>query len=129
MPAQTVAEYLNDCPEDKRVALERLRERVLAWLPDAEECMSYGIPGYRENGKIIVGIAAYAHHLSWFPHSGRVLPAIAGNPQIKHLLDGYDWNKGTLRFPTDHALPDELIGALISIRREQAVTEKLSKSR
>jgi uncharacterized protein YdhG (YjbR/CyaY superfamily) len=49
-----------------------------------------------------------------------VIPEIAGNPARGHLLDGYDWDKGTLRFPVDRLLADDLIDVLIETRRRQA---------
>jgi uncharacterized protein YdhG (YjbR/CyaY superfamily) len=41
------------------------------------------------------------------------------DPATAHLLDGYDWDKGTLRFPVDRVLSDELIDVLIATRRCQ----------
>ena len=117
MSAKDIDEYLAGLSPEKRDALQSLRERIRARMPDAEECISYAIPGFRENGHVIVGFAAFAKHLSWFPHSGRVLPAIATNEATAHLLADYDWNAGTLRFPVNRPLEDELIDELIRAKR------------
>jgi uncharacterized protein YdhG (YjbR/CyaY superfamily) len=120
MSVNEIDDFLAPLEPAKRDALQALRERILTRLPNAEECISYAIPGFRVDGKVIVGFAAYAKHLSWFPHSGKVLPAIADNPTLAPLLEGYDWNMGTLRFPIDRVLSDELVDALIETRLTQA---------
>ena len=120
MSVNEIDDFLSALEPAKRDALQSLRERILSRLPGAEECISYAIPGFRVDGKVIVGFAAYAKHLSWFPHSGKVLPAIAADPALAPLLEGYDWDKGTLRFPVDRPLSDELIDVLIETRLTQA---------
>jgi hypothetical protein len=45
--AQTVEEYLQSLPADRRAALTSVREVILANLPGGyEECMNYGMIGY-----------------------------------------------------------------------------------
>lgn len=46
----TVDEYLAALSDDKRGALEKLRKTIRAAAPDAEECVSYGVPAFRHNG-------------------------------------------------------------------------------
>lgn len=106
--------YLAAQPEPQRSTLQVMRRQILEVIPDAEECLSYGIPGFRFRGKVIAGIAGYAHHVSYFPHSGKVLPALAD------LLEDYDWGAGTLRVPVDSPLPQELTEALIAEKLRQA---------
>jgi uncharacterized protein YdhG (YjbR/CyaY superfamily) len=107
---QEIDDYLADLEESKRSTLEALRRDIIAIVPDAEECLSYGVPGFRLNGTVIAGFAAAKHHLSYFPHSGSVLD------QVGDELDGYDHAKGTLRFPIDHPLPRALVEKLLSVR-------------
>ena len=124
MSSHEIDLFLNGLEPAKRDALQALRRRILVRIPDADECISYAIPGVREGKHMLVGFAAYKNHLSWFPHSGRVIPAISADPATAHLLEGYDWDKGTLRFPVEHILSDELIDALIETRRLQAQEKK-----
>jgi hypothetical protein len=46
-PVTTHDEYLAPLSDDKRRALEKLRKDIKAVAPKAEECISYGIPGFR----------------------------------------------------------------------------------
>jgi uncharacterized protein YdhG (YjbR/CyaY superfamily) len=32
------------------------------------------------------------------------------------MLDGYDWSKGTLRFPIDQSLPRQLTARLVEVK-------------
>ena len=114
MTSTEVTAYLEQQPEPQRSTLETLRSRIRDVIPEAEECLSYGIPGFRVGGKVVAGIAGYARHVSYFPHSGQVLT------RMRHMLDGYDWGAGTLRMPIDQPLPTELISALIAERLRQA---------
>ena len=39
--------YLEHAAPDKRAAVEHIRALAHATTPDLEECMSYGMPGFR----------------------------------------------------------------------------------
>jgi uncharacterized protein YdhG (YjbR/CyaY superfamily) len=109
-----VDEYLATLEEPKRSTLEQVRRAILAAVPAAEECISYGYPAYRLDGKVVAGFAAFTRHLSYLPHSGSVLPALADE------LTGYSMSKGALRFPVDAPLPDALVARLVEVRVTQA---------
>ncbi len=110
MSAEEVDQYLSQIEEPKRTTLQTLRRSVLRVVPQAEECISYGMPAFRVNGKVVAGFAAFKDHLSYLPHSGSVLQELGED------LDGYSMSKGALRFPVDHALPDELVEKLVTTR-------------
>ncbi|MDF1596576.1 MAG: DUF1801 domain-containing protein [Acidimicrobiia bacterium] len=107
----TVDEYLDAAPEPQRSTLNRLRAMLTSILPEAEEGMSYGVPAFKVGGKAVVGYAHAKRHCSYFPHSGSVIPRV--EPE---LLEGYDWSKGTLRFPVDRAPDEVLVRRLVAIR-------------
>lgn len=106
----TVDEYLAAAPEPHRTTLHRLRATLREILPDATEAMSYGVPAFTVGGRAVAGYAHAKGHCSYLPHSGSVLQGMA------HLLDGYDWSKGTLRFPIDQSLPPALVRQLVAAR-------------
>ena len=110
MSAEEVDRYLSEIEEPQRTTLQELRESVLRVVPEAEECISYGMPAFRVNGKVVAGFAAFKNHLSYLPHSGSVLHELGKD------LDGYSMSKGALRFPIDQALPDELVEKLVAVR-------------
>lgn len=110
--------YLADLAEPQRRTLGRLRADILALLPEAQECISYGMPAFRIEGRVIAGFAAFKKHLSYLPHSGSVLPALADD------LADYTMTKGSLHFPLDRPLPRALVSKLISTRLRQAGIER-----
>lgn len=109
-----VDEYLASLDEPKRNALAVLRQTIQELVPDAEECMSYGMPAYKVDGKVIAGFAAFKHHLSYLPHSGSVIPALSEE------LNEYQGTKGSLHFSVDRPLPRELVERLLAVRMAQA---------
>ena len=114
MAAAEIDEYLDRLDEPKRSTLSRLRRDILAVIPDAEQCISYAVPGFKVAGKTIAGFAAFKNHLSYLPHSGSVFPELAEE------LAGYRKSSGALRFPVDQPLPPELVEKLIAVQLQQA---------
>ena len=105
-----------------RATLERLRESILAVVPQAEQTISCRMPGFRLEGKIVAGFAAFKQHLSYFPNSGAPLRALAAE------LEGYTQTSGSLHFAIDTPLPDALVKRLVEERlveiREAAAKQK-----
>jgi uncharacterized protein YdhG (YjbR/CyaY superfamily) len=108
--AEEIDDYLRGVEEPKRGTLEALRGTILEVIPDAEQGISYGLPAFRLDGKTIAGFAAFKNHLSYLPHSGRVLEQLAGD------LSGYTMTKGSLHFPIDRPLPGAVVKKLIARR-------------
>jgi uncharacterized protein YdhG (YjbR/CyaY superfamily) len=113
MSRQEIDDYLAKVDEPKRSTLQQLRETILSIAPEAEEVISYGMPAFRLQGKVIAGFAAFKNHLSYLPHSGSVLGELADD------LAGYERSDGSLRFPVDRPLPRPLVEKLIAVRRRQ----------
>jgi uncharacterized protein YdhG (YjbR/CyaY superfamily) len=113
MSAQEIDAYLQGLEEPKRSTLQQLRETILAFIPDAEQCISYGLPAFRVHGKVVAGFAAFKNHLSYLPHSGSVLPELGDE------IASYKSTSGSLHFPIDRPLPKPLVEKLISIRLRQ----------
>ena len=113
MAGSDIDRYLTGLDEPKRSTLEQLRRDVLAVLPDAQECLSYGVPGFKVKGKTIAGFAAFKNHLSYLPHSGSVLPALADE------LAEYKGTRSSLHFAVDQPLPSGLVRTLIVARMRE----------
>ena len=71
----TIDNYLTGVSPDKRAALEKLRKTIKAAAPKAEECVSYQIPAFRLDGRLLVGFCAAAKHCSFFPMSSSIVEA------------------------------------------------------
>jgi uncharacterized protein YdhG (YjbR/CyaY superfamily) len=110
---QEIDGYLAKLDEPKRTTLHELRKTIHEVIPEAEQCISYGVPAFRLHGKVIAGFAAFTNHLSYLPHSGSVLPELADD------LAGYVRTPGSLHFPVDQPLPRPLVEKLIEVRLRQ----------
>jgi hypothetical protein len=40
-------------------------------------------------------------------------------PELGDELEGYEWSKGTLKFPVDQPLPRSLVSSLVAVRMRQ----------
>jgi uncharacterized protein YdhG (YjbR/CyaY superfamily) len=114
MSAEEIDTYLAGLEEPKRSTLEEMRRLILEVVPDAEQTISYGLPAFKLEGKVIAGLGAFGNHLSYLPHSGSVLPA------VRERTTGYAQTKSSLHFPVDEPLPRELVRELISVRMRDA---------
>lgn len=108
--ASMIDEYLRSIPEDRRVALEDLRRKIRAVIPDAEECISYRIPAFRLNGVVVAGFCATAKGCSYFPFSGTTLKSLARD------VAAYGQTKSSLHFAAGEGLPGTLVRKLIKTR-------------
>lgn len=107
----TVDEYLDQAPEPQQTTLRARRALLARILPDAEEGHSSGVPAFIVGGTPVAGYAHAKRHCSYFPHSGSVIDQV--DPE---LLKGYDWAKGTLRFPVDQIPAEALVRRVVEIR-------------
>ena len=62
-----IDDYLARVTDDKRAALEQLRQTILEVIPMAEECISYQMPAFRHDGRVLVYFAAAANHCAFYP--------------------------------------------------------------
>jgi uncharacterized protein YdhG (YjbR/CyaY superfamily) len=110
MKAKTIDEYLAALSDDKRAALGKLRKAVKAAAPKAEECISYQLPAFRLDGKLLVAFGAAAKHCAFYLMSSSTAAAHQDD------LKGYDTSKGTIRFQPNHPLPAALVRRLVKAR-------------
>jgi uncharacterized protein YdhG (YjbR/CyaY superfamily) len=110
MSSKDITAHLAKIPQPQKATLEALRKTILEIIPNAEEVISYGFPGYRIDGKIICGFDAFKNHCSFFPHSSLVIP------ELEKELVNYKTSKGALQFAIDKPLPKSLVRKLIKTR-------------
>ncbi|MEY4618274.1 MAG: hypothetical protein RL101_460 [Actinomycetota bacterium] len=99
--------------EPKRSTLEEMRRRILEIVPDAEQCIKYGMPTFQLDGKSFASVAPFKNHLNYSPHSGQIFK------QIPDELKNYKYSTGSLQFPVDKPLPKSLIKKLIRLRLDE----------
>jgi uncharacterized protein YdhG (YjbR/CyaY superfamily) len=120
---QGIDEYLAAVDQPSRTTLEHLRQTIRGIVPEAEECISYGMPAFRLEGKVVAGFAAYKKHLAYLPHSGSILR------ELSDELTGYASTPGSLHFPIDKPLPKALVRKLIATRIKEIRRRAAGKRR
>ncbi|MBK8645137.1 MAG: DUF1801 domain-containing protein [Gemmatimonadetes bacterium] len=107
-PPTSIDAYLAPLPSDQREALQRVRMAVRSAVPQAEECISYGLPTFRLGGKAFFHFGAAARHCAIYGALER---------EFAEALSDFECNgKGTIRFQPDHPLPLTLIKKLARAR-------------
>ena len=104
-----IDEHLDKLNDPEKAELQRIRQIVREIVPDAEEVISYGMPGFKYRGKYLVGFAAFKDHLSLFPTSGPI-------EELQAKLAGFYLAKGTIQFTVNKPIPESLIKELLLCR-------------
>jgi uncharacterized protein YdhG (YjbR/CyaY superfamily) len=122
-PAKTIDGYLSTLSPERRAPLEKLRRTILAIVPKAEQCISYGIPAFRLNEKVVAGFAATKKGYSYFPFSGNTLATLADE------LADFEQTKSALHFDAKRPLGTPLVKKLIQARRAEIAEAATSRRR
>jgi uncharacterized protein YdhG (YjbR/CyaY superfamily) len=116
---KTVAEYINSFPEVQQQTLQKMRSAIKAAAPKAEELISYGIIGFRQNG-VVAYIGGFKNHCSYFPASYDVIKMFADE------LSQYKLSKGTIQLPVDKPLPSSLVKKMVQAKlKENEAKQKM----
>jgi len=107
-PPATIDEYLETVSDDHRAALEKLRKQIRAAAPKAEECISYQVPTFRQNGNLL-SFGAWKDHCSFFPGAAAI-------ERHKDELKNFKLSKGTIRFQPDKPIPAALVRKIVKER-------------
>jgi uncharacterized protein YdhG (YjbR/CyaY superfamily) len=107
---KTVAEYLAAAPEEKRPGLMKLRKTIKAAAPKATEGISYGMAGFKYNGKYLVYFGYWKAHIALYGTGSRFIEAHAAE------LKPYVQTKGTIQFPAEKPIPYGLVTKIVKQR-------------
>ena len=121
--ATVIDAHLREFEGEQRDSLEHLCATIRGLLPGAEECISYGIPTFKVNGKAVAGFEGYKEHCSYFPFSGNVVD------KVDPLPVWCETSRGTLRFPIGRRLPVALVKRLVKVRLAEIETTRGARQR
>jgi len=107
---KTIDKYLAGVNADHRNVLKKVRRTIRAVAPKAEECISYGIPAFRLDGRSLLFFGAWANHCALYPGSSAMLK------KFRNDLRDFQTSKGTIRFSAGKPLPVSLVKKLVKAR-------------
>lgn len=105
-----IDDYLATVPKDQRELLQELRKEMRRLLPDAVEAISYNLPCFKVDGKVIGGFAANKNFCSYYPFDGTSLAL------LKKEVGSYSQTKSALHFTKEQPLPKKLVKLLIDTK-------------
>ena len=138
--ANSVEQYLNDLPEDRKESLSIVREAIVKNLPTGYvEVMNWGMITYEVpletfpdtyNGKPLMyaALASQKNHMSVYLMGCYMSPEIRNKFENAYKQSGkkFDAGKSCIRFKKEEDLPLELIGKTIgSMSVEQFIEHYL----
>jgi uncharacterized protein YdhG (YjbR/CyaY superfamily) len=119
---KSVNEYIASQPPPVRSVLQRVRSTIRKALPEAEEVISYQIPAYKLQGRIVIYFAGWKQHYSLYPCTAPVVTA------FKDALGSYEVSKGTIRFPFSEPVPVKLIRGIALFRAKAVAAREKAKA-
>lgn len=102
-------EYISASDKAVQPLLKQMRKTISAEAKDAEESISYGMPGYKYLGKPLVYFAGYENHIGFYATP-------TGHDAFKKELSVYKQGKGSVQFPLSEKLPLDLIKKIVRFR-------------
>ncbi len=114
----TVQEYLDALPRDMHTLLQHVREIILSVVPEATEHISYGIILFKHLWRRLMYIGAAKDHCALYGATGALVAQFADE------LAWFSISKWTIRFTSEHPLPDMLIKKIV----KAAVVESEKKA-
>ena len=104
-----VNEYLNQFSGETKNRLDLMRKIITDTAPESIESLSYGLVGYKYNGKPLVYFGGFANHIGFYatPNS---------HEEFTKEFSKYKQGKGSVQFPHDQPLPVDLIKKVVQSR-------------
>ena len=107
----SVEEYLASLDDPtKEKTLRSVIDLILTQFPELESKISWNVPTIHRNGKYVVGVCAYKHHLTFAPWSSRVIE------DFKVRLGKFVLFKTCFQIPVDWEIDRELVKDLVRAR-------------
>lgn len=113
---QSIDEYISTFPDEIQEKLQKIHSIIKSTAPEAEEGISYQMPAFKLNKRILVYFAAFKNHIGFFPTA-------SGVKAFEKELVGYKFSKGTIQLPFDQEIPESLIRKIVLFK----VKENLAK--
>ncbi len=114
-----IDEYISGFPPDIQKRLKQMRTTIKRAAPDAQEVISYAMPGFKLNGPLVF-FAAFKNHIGFYATP-------TAHKAFTNQLSTYKTGKGSVQFPHHRPLPLDLITRIVKLRVEENLQRKQKK--
>ena len=117
MKSEAIDNYIKEFPVERQEILNKVRKVIQEALPDAKECIKYGMPTYfqKEN---LVHFASAKNHIGFYPTPSAII-------KFKDKLKEYKTSKGAIQFPISDPIPYGLIREISLWRLQEVEGEQI----
>jgi len=112
MAVSDVENYINQFDGEVKARLLELRKLIEAQSPNAVESLSYGLVGYKLNGKPLVYFGGFKNHIGFYATPN-------GHEAFAEDFAKYKQGKGSVQFPLSEPLPVDLIKRVVEYRTQR----------
>lgn len=116
----TFEDYLTTQEKEYETSLREIYIYLEKLLPQAEFCISYGMPAFKTT-EVVIWFARFKNHLGLYPTG-------AGVKAFEARLEGYKYSKGAIQLPLDKALPKQLIQDIVKFRLVEIEKKQAAKA-
>lgn len=110
--AKSVDQYIQNFPPKTRTILKKFRQLIKKAAPKATEGISYGLIGYKLNGRPLVYFGGWKNHIGFYATA-------AGHAAFQKQLSNYQGAKGSVKLPLSEPMPYSLITKIVEFRMKQ----------
>jgi uncharacterized protein YdhG (YjbR/CyaY superfamily) len=111
-PPTTIDAWLEQVGDDQRAALQKLRKQIRAAAPNAVECINYGVPTFKLDGRSLVHFGAGQHHCAFYTGKSPIVT-------FAKELAAFETSTGTVRFTPTKPIPPALVARIVKARIEE----------
>ena len=97
----------------KARTLRSVIDFILAQFPELESKISWNVPTIHRNGKYVVGLCAYKHHLTFSAFSPRVIEDFKGPSRTGGRLGKFVVKANCFQIPVDWEIDGKLVKDLV----------------
>jgi len=121
MTPKNIDSYIASFSPEVQSILQKIRVTIRKAAPDAKETISYRIPTFTLEGKL-VHFAAFKNHIGFYP-------PVRGNEKLMKEIAIFAGEKGNLRFPLDKRIPYALIRKIVKVRVQENMKRSFARKK
>lgn len=115
-PPEQLQRYLERAPDAGRTAYLALRDIVLRQAPTATETLSYSMPTFLVDGRLLLHASAWKEHFAIYP--------LPGDAALTEELEPYTSGASTLKLLYRNGFPTELVEHVVAAHVARLAAER-----